>query len=454
MTDFDLVAIGGGTGGLAAVRAAAVAGKRAALITDAPIGGDCTWTGCVPSKTLISAAASGMDFPDAMARVRSTVEHIAGTEDAEVLEREGVTVIEGRGRLVGGMTVDVGGTRLTAGHIVVATGSRPAVPPIPGLAGVDVVTNENVWELDQLPERLGVVGGGAIGCELAQAFARLGSEVTQWEVKDRLLAVEEPEASQVIERVFTGTGIDVRTGASMNGVEGLPGGRALLDAGGDRPVEVDRILIAAGRVPNTSGLGLEAAGVRLTPSGHVAVDGRLRTTAAGIWAVGDVNGVLPFTHAANEQGVVVGRQAAGVRMNWRFQPDRVPVTTFCSPEVARVGVTEARAPRGARVAYLPMTENDRAITEGRTEGFIKLIAAPRGVLRHVAGGRIVGATVVADRAGEMIHEPAMAMLLRSFTARLAQLSHAYPTWSVGMQKAAAQFFQEIEGRSARPARRR
>ncbi len=453
MTDFDLVAIGGGTGGLAATRAAAVAGKRAALITDSPIGGDCTWTGCVPSKTLISAAAQGVDFGDAMKRVHETIDHIAGTESADVLESEGITVIDGRARLGGGKTVEVNGSRLTADNIVLATGGRPAELPIPGLEGVEHLTNENVWDLDELPERLGVVGGGAIGCELTQAFARLGSKVTQWEVMDRLMVVEEPEASEVVERVFASEGIDVRTGSRMAGIEPLPGGRALLDAGGEQPVEVDRVLIAAGRFPNTEGLGLEEAGVELTERGHIKVDDRLRTTASGIWAVGDVNGLLPFTHSANEQGILVGRMASGVRMNWKFDAGRVPWTTFTSPEVARVGVTEAQAPRGARVAYLPMAENDRAITEGRTEGFIKLIAAPRRVLRNVAGGRIVGATIVADRAGEMIHEPAMAMLLNAFTGRLAQLTHAYPTWSVGIQKAAAQFLQEIEGRTARPAKR-
>ena len=452
MTDFDLIAIGGGTGGLAATRAAAVAGKRAALITDSPIGGDCTWTGCVPSKTLISAAAQGIDFPDAMKRVHETVAHIAGTEDADVLESEGITVIEGRARLVGGRTVEVNGSRLTGDAIVVATGSRPVSLPIDGLDGVDHLTNENVWDLDELPERLGIVGGGAIGCELAQTFARFGTNVTQWEVMDRLLVIEEPEASEAIERVFAAEGIEVRKGNFMSGIKPLGGPRAVLDAG-TNPVEVDHVLIAAGRSPNTADLGLEEAGVELTERGHIKVDAKLRTTADGIYAVGDVNGLLPFTHSANEQGILVGRMASGVRMTWKFNAGRVPWTTFTSPEVARVGVTEAQAPKGSRVAYLPMAENDRAIAEGRTEGCVKLIAAPRRFLRNAGGGQIVGATIVGDRAGEMIHEPAMAMLTNMFAGRLAQLAHAYPTWSVGVQKAAGQFFQEVEGREARPAKR-
>lgn len=453
MADFDLISIGGGAGGLAAARSAAVAGKKAALISDSPIGGDCTWTGCVPSKTLIAAAAQGADFVQAMTRVRETVEHVGATENAEVLESEGITVIEGRARLAGGRTVEVAGSRLSADNIVLATGARPGIPPISGLDSVAYLTNEDIWDLDDPPERLGVVGGGAIGCELTQAFARLGVEVTQFEIMDRLLSGEEPEVSEIIQRVFAAEGVRIRKGRPMTEARRLDSsGRALLDAGRD-DIEVDKLLVAAGRVPMTDGLGLEDAGVEVDRRGHIKVDSRLRTNVDGIWAVGDVTGIAPFTHAANEQGMLVGRRASGVRMTWDFDAGRVPWTTFTAPEVARVGVAEADAPKGARVAFLPMAENDRAIAEGRTEGFIKLIAAPRRWLRNAGGGRIVGATVVGERAGEMIHGPAMAMMTRSFTGRLAQLGHVYPTWSFGIQKCAGQFFQAIEGREARPARR-
>jgi pyruvate/2-oxoglutarate dehydrogenase complex dihydrolipoamide dehydrogenase (E3) component len=453
MTDFDLVSIGGGAGGLAAARAAAVAGKRAALVTDSPIGGDCTWTGCVPSKTLISAAAQGLDFTAAMRRVRETIRSVAATEGADVLEAEGVTVIAGRSRLLGGGGMDIDGRTVSADNIVLATGARPGIPLIPGLQDVSYLTNENVWGLEDAPARLGVVGGGAIGCELTQAMARLGVEVTQFEVMDRLMSGEEPEASDVVRRVFEAEGISVRLGRSVASARSIGAdGRAVLDAGGD-DVEVDKVLVAAGRVPRTQDMGLETAGVELTERGYIKVNDRFATTAKGVWAVGDVTGVLAFTHAANEQGMLVGRRASGVRMTWKFDPSRVPWATFTSPEVARVGVLEADAPRGSMVAYLPMTEHDRAIAEDRTDGFIKLIAAPRRVLRNVAGGRIVGATIVGERAGEMIHGPALAMLINSFTGRLAQLTHAYPTWSFGIQKCAGQFFQGIEGRKARPAQR-
>ena len=453
MRCYDLIAVGGGAGGLAAARAAAIEGKRVALVSDAPIGGDCTWTGCVPSKTLIAAAAEGASFADAMARVHRTVEHIAGTESAEVLHGEGVTVIEGRAVLRGQGVLDINGDRVTGDRIVLATGAHPAVPPIPGLRDLAYLTNEDLWELTEAPRRLGILGGGPIGCELAQAMARLGVDVTVFEMARQLLPSEEPEASAVVEKALVADGVRVILGQAVTEVNAIGSGGSAEIIAGEHRVDVDKVLVAVGRVPNTADLGLEAAGVTLTDRGHIEVDSQLRTTADHIWAVGDVNGLLPFTHAADEQGRLAAWGAVGRRMRWTFDAQRVPWTTFTSPEVARVGVAEAEAPRGAKVAFLPMAENDRAIAADRTDGFIKLIAAPRRVLRNLGGGRIVGATVVGERAGEMIHEPAMLMLLNGFTGRLAQLTHAYPTWSTGIQKCAAQFFQEIEGRSARPARR-
>jgi len=314
------------------------------------------------------------------------------------------------------------------------------------------LTSENFWELDKLPASPGVLGGGPIGCELAQAMARFGATVTLFEMAPRLLEREEPEASDVVQATLSADGVDVRTGVGVDRVSATQDGQIAVHAGG-HTVVVEQLLVAAGRTPNTAELGLEDAGVALTSTGHILVDKRLKTTADRVWAVGDINGLLPFTHAADEQGRLAAWGALGRRMVWTFDPTRVPRVTFTSPEVARVGVLESEAPRGSRVAYLPMTENDRAVTAQSTDGFVKLIAAPRRVLRQAGGGRIVGATIVGARAGEMIHEPALAMLTNMFTGRLAQLSHAYPTWSVGIQKCAGQFFQEVEGRVARPARR-
>lgn len=450
----DLIVIGGGAAGMAAARAAARAGSRAVMVQHGPIGGDCTFTGCVPSKALIEAAARGATFSDAMASARRAVETIAATEDDDVFRREGIEVVHARARFCSPTALDVDGSVLTSSRMVIATGAGPTIPPIEGLADLDYLTNESVFELDEQPSSLGVLGGGAIGCELAQAFRRLGSAVTVVEGLDRLLPKEEPEASEVIADVFTAEGIDVRLGRKVVRVEPLERkGAARLHIDGGEEVVADRVLVAVGRRPATEGLGLELAGVA-TESGFVKVDRHLATTAQGIWAVGDVTGALQFTHAADEMGRIAAANALSSRRPRRsFDPSAIPWVTFTAPEVARVGMTEAdAASHGGRVAYLPMSAVDRAVTAGETSGFVKLIAGPRPWLRNIGGGRILGATVVASRGGEMIHEPALAMATRMFTGRLAQAVHAYPTWSIALRQAAAQFYMEIDGRTARPAR--
>ncbi len=407
----------------------------------------------MPSKTLIAAAADGTDFSTAMERVHAAVARIAGSEDVDVLRGEGITVIDGHGVLRDRNTIDVDGTSVHARNIVLATGATAVVPPIPGLADVAYLTNENLWDLIVAPASLGVLGGGPIGCELAQAFARLGVKVSLFEMAPRVLPRAEPEASESVHAALVRDGVDVMVDAVVTEVApNRPSGLVEIVAGARR-VQVEQILVAVGRRPTSSGIGLDTVGVETDERGFVKVDKKLRTNMKNIWAVGDLNGLMPFTHAADEQGRLAGWRASGRRMAWTFDALKVPSVTFTAPEVASVGVLEADAPGGAMVAYLPMAENDRAIAVGATEGFIKLIAAPRRLLRNAGGGRIVGATIVGRRAGEMIHEPALLMLTNGFTGRLAQLAHAYPTWSVGVQKCAGQFFQTVEGRSARPARR-
>lgn len=465
---YDLVAIGGGAAGLAAARTAASGGARTLLVAEGPLGGDCTWVGCVPSKALIAAAAAGVSFEEAMATVRAAVDGIAATEDESALGREGVEVLRGRATFTGPSTVEVSGREITARRFVIATGTVPVVPPIDGLAGAAPLTNENVFELDALPRRLAVLGGGPIGCELAQAFRHLGSEVVVLEALDRVLAREEPEASEVVSEVFAAEGIDVRCGRKLVKVEPLATlGAARLHlgegagSGAPGPVEADRVLVAVGRRPMTDGLGLAAAGVETDGAGHVRADEHLATTADGIFAAGDVTGKLAFTHAADEMGRIATWNAlsrwgsrVGGRFARRFRTDAIPWVTFTTPEVARVGLTEAEAARrhrGARVAWLPMSEVDRAIVAGATEGFVKLVAGPRPVVGGMGGGQLLGATVVAARGGEMIAEVALAMRTRMFTGRLAQAVHAYPTWSLAIRQAAAQFFTDSGGHSARPA---
>jgi pyruvate/2-oxoglutarate dehydrogenase complex dihydrolipoamide dehydrogenase (E3) component len=453
---YDLIAIGGGAAGLGAARAAAAAGARVLLVSAGQIGGECTFTGCVPSKTLIEAAARGSAFPAAMAAVRHAVAAVAATETPEVLGREGIEVLRGRAVFTSPREISVGGRALSARAFVVATGSAPAVPPVPGLAGSGYLTNETIFGLGELPGRLAVLGGGPVGCELAQAFARLGSQVSLIEAAPRLLPAADPEASQIVEEVFGAEGISVHTGVPAAHVH--PDGKQVavtLASGQD--ITAGQLLVATGRHPVTAHLGLEAAGVRLDERGHIMTDRHLATTARGIYAAGDVTGRMPFTHAAFAMGRLAARNA--LRPRWSppgtFKTAAIPWVVFTDPEVAQVGLTEAQAAAaqpGARVAWLPAGEVDRAVTAGRTEGFVKIIAGRRRVLGTAGGGRLLGATIVAARAGEMIHEPALAVRTGMFTGRLAQASHAYPTWSLAIQQAAAQFFGEFGGRTARDAR--
>jgi pyruvate/2-oxoglutarate dehydrogenase complex dihydrolipoamide dehydrogenase (E3) component len=449
--DHDLIIIGGGAGGLAAARAAQWVGADALLVNDGPLGGDCTFTGCIPSKTLLSAARDGLGFDDAVGRVSQAVDRVAATETADVFRSRGTRVLEARARLVTHDSIAVGDRRITAPKIIIATGGRPAMPPIPGLDTVDALTNESVFSLSSLPASMTIVGGGSIGCELAEAFARLGTAVTLVEGLPRLLAREEPDASAVVERSLTGLGVRVVTGVVIERVESTGMGRVRIFVDGQEIV-ADKLLMAVGRVPNAEELGLDELGIELTEDSYIKTDDRLSTNVRGVYAAGDVTGKLAFTHAADEMGRLAAGNALGKGQRGRYRTHWIPWVTFTSPEVARIGMTEAVASaHGGRVAELPLSEIDRAITDGSEDGFIKLIAGPKRITRGLFGGQLIGATIVAPRAGEMIHEIALAMRVGMFTGRLAQTVHAYPSWSYGIQKAAGQFFGDVEGRTARDA---
>ncbi len=435
---------------MAAARQARRSGARTLLVQDGPIGGDCTFTGCVPSKTLLAAAADGLDFGDAMRRVGQTVERIAATETAEVFRGEGIDVVTARARFTGPHDIEADGARFRSPRFVLATGARPLLPPLPGIESIDVLTSENVFELTDRPKRLIVIGGGPIGCELGQAMRRLGSEVVLIEALPRVLPLEDPEASEVIAAALRHDGVELRLGALVTRVERSGHGVRVVTEDGD--VAGDRLLVAVGREPRT-GLDLHMAGVLRDRRGYIVTDDRLRTSATGIFAAGDVTGRLPLTHAADYMGRLAAANALRRRRGAAYDESAIPRVTFTHPEVASVGMSEAEAAEhGGRVAYLPMAENDRAVAEGRTDGFIKLIAGPRRLLRQAGGGKVLGASIVGPRAGELIHEPAIAIRTGMFAGRLAQVVHAYPTWSMAVQKAAAQLFMEIDGRTARPAR--
>lgn len=454
VTDSDVIVIGGGAAGLAAATTARRVGLGVVLVSDGEPGGDCTFTGCVPSKTLLHAAARGMPFGDALARVRHTVARVAATENDDVLRQQGIKVVRGRARFVSARTVSVDGRPMTARRIVIATGARPGVPPIPGLDRVPLLTTESVFDLAEAPGSLVVLGGGAVGCELAQAFARLGVEVTLIETEPRVLPALDPEASEALSEALTEDGIRLRTGTTARAAR-RDGRQVLLDLDDGETVRADRLLVATGRRADTNDLALDSVGVRTDERGFVLVDRHLATGVAGVSAAGDVTGLFPHTHGAYAMGRIA--VTAGLRRTRRpaFEPSSIPIVVFTEPEVAVVGTAEHDlAGTSARVAYLPMAEVDRAITVADTGGFVKLLAGPRGLFGNVGGGRVLGATIVAERAGEMIHEPALAMRTGMFTGRLAQAVHAYPTWSLAIQQAAAQFVGGHGGRTASSAGQR
>lgn len=446
---YDLVVVGGGTGGLVSGLVAAGIGARVALVERARMGGDCLWTGCVPSKSLLAAADLAhrirhadqvgleacepvIDFAKVMAHVDDTRRAIAPQDSVARLEREGVEVVRGHARFEGPGLISVQGRQLRYRKAIIATGSRPSLPRIPGLAEARPLTSETVWNLKDRPASLVVLGGGAIGCELAQGFARLGSRVTLVEARDRLLAREEPRASELIASRLRAEGIDVWCGAQAQAVSGDGTGGELHVEHPRAPAAIpfQRLLVAAGGVPSTADLELDRVRVRTDRHGSVCVDGRLRTTAAHIFAVGDVTGAMAFTHvAAYHARVATVNALFGARR--RVDYAAVPRVTFTDPEVASVGLTEAEARSrwdNPTIVSFDYADLDRAVAEGRRYGFVTLIGDP--------GGRLVGATIAAPGGAESIAE------LTAWTAsgakldRISQTVHAYPTMSEGPARAA------------------
>ncbi len=449
--DFDLVVVGGGTGGLVSALVAAGVGARVALVERARTGGDCLWTGCVPSKSMISTArlahrmrhadAVGLpavqprvDFSQVMRRVHAAIATIEPHDSPERLRGEGVDVIHGEGRFRDSHTLEVGGRRLSFRAAIVATGSEPRPAPFPGAQGADILTTDSFWSLTELPRRLIVLGGGPIGCELGQAMRRLGSDVVLVEFADRLLGKEEQAAGALIEARLRGEGVEVRLGTKAIEVRRADGERPRLVVagpdGGHETIEFDRLLNATGRAPRTSGIGLESAGVSTDAHGAVAVDDTLRTSARNIFAVGDVTARLPFTHvAAHHARVATVNALFGTR---RTVDENIPWVTFTDPEVARVGLTEqqARERWGSRVvvARSDYASLDRAVTEGERYGFALLVGDPRG--------RLVGATVAAPAGGEVIAELTARVAAGDRIGTVSSAVHAYPTFAEGPSRAA------------------
>ena len=444
---YHLVVLGAGTGGLVTVAIAAALGARVALVEKRLTGGDCLNVGCVPSKALLRSARSWSearraaerfggprpagdgDFALVMERMRRLRADLSLNDSVGRFRSLGVDVFLGEGRFVSPDAIEVEGARLRFRRAVIATGGRPAIPDVPGLDSCSPLTNETVFWLTERPRRLAVLGGGPVGCELAQAFARFGTEVTLVQRPDRLLPREEPDAGAVVAGALERDGVRLRLGSRV--VEALRQGDAtLLRTSPGEPIVCDRVLVAAGRIPNVEGLALDRAGIAATPEG-VVVDKHLRTANRRVFAVGDVSSPWKFTHAADAQARLVVRNALFFS---RARADRLvmPWCTYTEPEVARVGLSEAEAKtRGIAIdtVTVPLKENDRAILDDASEGFVR-------VHLHRGSDRIAGALLVADHAGDLLAPLTLAMTAGLGLARVGSAIPPYPTQGEAIRRAA------------------
>lgn len=447
----DVCVIGAGSGGLTVAAGASQLGASTILIERAEMGGDCLNFGCVPSKALLAAshaadtvrhagrfgiraAAPEADFAAVHRHVHGVIAAIAPNDSEERFTGLGVNVVRAAARFVAPDMVEAGGRRIRARRFVIATGSSPFVPPIPGLDQVPFLTNETVFNLTERPAHLLVVGGGPIGCELAQAHRRLGSAATILEAAS-ILPKDDPELVDILRMRLKQDGIDLREGAKVARVErrGTGIAVALTQDGAEHVVEGSHLLIAVGRRASLRDLNLEAAGIAHTPQG-VTVDAGLRTTNRRVYAIGDAAGGFQFTHMAGYQAGIVIRNAL-FRLPAKVDTRAVPWVTYTSPELAHVGMSEkdAKEKHGAiRILRWSFAENDRAQTERATEGFVKAIVTKRG--------RILGATIVGARAGEMIHLWTLAIDQKLKIGAIANMIAPYPTFGEASKRAAGSFY--------------
>jgi pyruvate/2-oxoglutarate dehydrogenase complex dihydrolipoamide dehydrogenase (E3) component len=450
---YDLVVVGAGSAGLAGAGFARKLGLRVALAEAARVGGDCTWTGCVPSKALLHAAGVAytartgrrtgvpgcdvaVDLRAVMATVHAARERVYALETPEALAGQGIDVLIGPTAFRDARTLAVGDRLVTAKRFLVCTGASPAVPPIPGLADGPYLTNHNVFELTALPGDLVVLGAGPVGVELAQAFRRLGSRVTLVGRNRRLLPPADEEASAVLADALRDEGIVVRAGATVERVERSGRTRVVArDDTGTHELGCDAILVAVGRRPNVDGLGLDEAGVEVGEKG-IRVDETLRTSRPHVYAAGDVTGSFQFTHYAGWQAVMAVRNMFLPGSTRALLPS-VPWAVFTDPEVAQVGLTERAArERGEKheVRRFPIARNDRAQTAGENRGLMKFVLRPNRA--------ILGATIVGTAAGELINEVTLAMDNKIAFAKLCRSIHVYPSYGFALELASADAFYD------------
>ncbi|MBT2786891.1 MULTISPECIES: bifunctional TVP38/TMEM64 family protein/FAD-dependent oxidoreductase [unclassified Halomonas] len=441
--DYDIVVIGGGSAGLVTSYIASAVKAKVALVEKHKMGGDCLNTGCVPSKALIRAARAAheirtahrfgvtasepqIDFAKVMGHVKQAISAIEPHDSVERYNGLGVEVYQDHAKLTSPWEVQVGEKRLTARHIVLATGARPKVPSLAGIEHAPVLTSENLWSLTELPNRLVVLGGGAIGCELSQSFARLGSQVSLVEGMPQLLGREDQDVGEVVENTLASEGVTVMTDAkALEVLNDNAGYQLVVEHHGERKLlPFDYLLVSVGRQANVEGLGLDELGITTTQAGILELNERLQTRLPNIWACGDLAGPYQLTHAAAHQAWHAAVNALfGELKSFAVDYRYMPAVTYVQPEVARVGLNEKEAKAKGieyEITRYAMAESDRAIAEDATVGFIKVLTVP-------GKDKILGATIVAENAGEWLGEFTLAMKHGLGLNKLLGTIHPYPT---------------------------
>lgn len=457
MKKFDLVIIGGGVAGLVSASGAAQLGAKVALIEKASLGGDCLRTGCVPTKRLIRSARVAslvrragefgvsaenvkVDFRKVMEGVRAIQARIGEHDSPERFRSMGVEVVFGSGRFTDPFTFEAGAETYQGRRFIIATGSSPAMPPIPGIHESGVLTNETALELDRLPGEIIILGAGPIGMEFAQAFTRLGSKVTVIERQTTILPREDKEMTDELTEMLREEGITIEFSAEVIEIkqEGPKKTVKIFSPSGKKEFTADAVMAAAGRKPNIDGLGLEAAGVSFDKRKGIFTDAHLRTDAGHIYACGDCAGPYAFTHVAEYQaGVALGNALFPVKRKTDYTV--VPWTTFLDPELARVGLTESEArdrfgDGNVKVYRFGLKDVDRAVIEGEGRGLVKVVCSK--------SKKILGAHILGPRAGELIHEFVLAMGADLPVTAISRLIHVYPTLSMGDKRVCDEYYRE------------